>query len=234
MNYFSRPITKFSENRASGYPVKADTGAIGGDLSHEFHIIADTGESALYYDKKLETINPQNCSLEEIKAIYAMADEMHDPNAIKEEDLVCKRGIEVGHIFYFADKYTKPLGATVIDKNQKPCDVHMGSYGIGVSRLAQAIIEAMGDDKGVVLPASVAPYKIILSNISPKDEKATNWADQVYTALLDNNISVLYDDRADIGVGGKFADAELLGSPLNFVIGKRLVEEKENRSYSPS
>lgn len=210
-------------------PVKADTGAIGGDLSHEFHVIANTGESALYYDKKLASIDPQNHSLQDITSIYAVADDMHNPDdcPVASDDLICKRGIEVGHIFYFADKYSKPLNATVIDKDQNEQTIHMGSYGIGVSRLAQAIVEALSDDRGIVLPSTVAPYTVILSNISPKDQATTTWVDQVYETLRDNNISVLYDDRADQGVGAKFANAELLGAPFHFVIGKRLLEEKK-------
>ncbi len=182
-------------------PVRANTGPIGGDLSHEFHIIAQTGESALYYTDDFS---------------YAMADEMHDP-AKAPEGVKEARGIEVGHIFYFGDKYSKAMNAKLQGKDGKEIFPQMGSYGIGVSRIVGAIIEASHDDLGIIWPEAVAPYKVGLINIKPGDAATDKICDEIYAKLP----SVLYDEREGAGAGAKFATMDLIGLPWQLAVGPR-------------
>jgi prolyl-tRNA synthetase len=195
-------------------PVRANTGPIGGDLSHEFHIVAGTGESALYYTDDFS---------------YAMADEMHDPAkapaGVKEA-----RGIEVGHIFYFGDKYSKAMNVKLQGADGKEVVPQMGSYGIGVSRVVAAIIEASHDDKGIIWPTEVAPYKVGLINLKVGDVLCDKMADEIYAKLP----SCLYDDTA-AGAGAKFASMDLIGLPWQITIGPRgaangLVELKNRKT----
>ncbi|WP_410542917.1 proline--tRNA ligase [Wolbachia endosymbiont of Tetranychus urticae] len=198
--------------------VRADTGPIGGNLSHEFHILANTGESTLYYDNKLfELLESED--IESLKSIYAVADDMHDPKIcpIPQEQLNVSKGIEIGHIFYFGDKYSKPMKASVTSQDGKNVNMHMGSYGIGVSRLVGAIIEAFHDDKGIIWPEAVAPFKVGLINLQTK---VTEAADKIYKALKSDE--VLYDDT-DESVGVKFARMDLIGLPWQIIIGKKAV-----------
>jgi hypothetical protein len=162
--------------------MRADTGPIGGDLSHEFIILAETGESAVFCDRRwletdiLGTDVDYEGDLEPFFAkwtsLYAATDEKHDPKScpVPESELVAARGIEVGHIFYFGTKYSKPMNAVVQGPNGETVPVEMGSYGIGVSRLVGAIIEASHDEKGIIWPESVAPFKVGLINLRPGDE----------------------------------------------------------------
>lgn len=203
----------FKDMGLTAIPVRADTGPIGGDLSHEFHIVAQTGESALYYTPDYS---------------YAMADEMHKPEEAP-EDVLEARGIEVGHIFNFGTKYTDAMGVKIQGKDGKPTVPHMGSYGIGISRLVGAIIEASHDDDGIIWPESVAPYKVGLINIRQKDEACSKLCEEIYAKLP----SCLYDDR-DAGAGQKFANMDLIGLPWQLAIGPRGVEagtvELKNRA----
>lgn len=203
--------------------VKADTGPIGGKLSHEFHILAKTGESTLYYDKKFTELL-KNDDIESLKNIYAVADDMHNPQTclIPQEQLESSKGIEIGHIFYFGDKYSKPMKASVILKDGRSVNMHMGSYGIGVSRLVGAIIEAFHDDKGIKWPEAVAPFKIGLINLQPKTAESTNAAEKIYTALGDSEI--LYDDSEE-SVGVKLARMDLIGLPQQIVVGRKAVND---------
>jgi len=194
-------------------PVRANTGPIGGDLSHEFHIVAQTGESALYYTDDFS---------------YAMADEMHDP-ATAPAGFKEARGIEVGHIFNFGTKYSAAMNAKVQGADGKEIFPHMGSYGIGVSRIVGAIIEASHDDAGIIWPESVAPYKVGLINIKQGDEACDKLCEEIYAKLP----SCLYND-GNTGAGQKFATMDLIGLPWQIAVGPRGIEagtvELKNRN----
>ena len=210
-------------------PVRADTGAIGGDLSHEFQILAETGESTLYYDKEIEnfelaslTGNIAPETIEKLQGLYAMEEEKHDPDncPVAAEDLRTAKGIEIGHIFFFGTKYSESMNAKVAGPEGNLIPVEMGSYGIGVSRLVGALIEANHDDNGIIWPEAVAPYKVGLINLRIKDEGCTAACDGIYQKLTNAGVEVLYDDR-DIGAGGKFADMDLSGLPWQLIVGPR-------------
>lgn len=207
-------------------PVQADPGAIGGNMSHEFQILAETGESTLYYDKRYEELaNADSIDYDELIRLYAVESDKHDPAncPVSEDQLLVRKGIEVGHIFYFGTKYSESMGAKVAGPDGKPVYPEMGSYGIGVSRLVGAIIEASHDDKGIIWPESVAPFQVIIIDLAKQDNATTSMADQLHMRLLNNRIDTLYDDRNE-RPGVKFASAELIGIPYQVVIGKRSVE----------
>src|SRR6266581_4365449 len=205
-------------------PMRAETGPIGGDLSHEFIILADTGESAVYCDRAwlatdiLAAEVDYRGDLEPMfrhwTSLYAATDEKHDHAAcpIPNEELVTARGIEVGHIFYFGDKYSRPMGALATGPDGEVMALEMGSYGIGVSRLVGALIEANHDDAGIIWPQSVAPFRAGLINLRPADDKCRAAADDLYAKLRNIGIDVLYDDRDD-SPGAKFAAMDLIGLP---------------------
>ena len=219
-------------------PVAADTGPIGGDLSHEFVILAETGESEIFchadildvpvpdadYDGALEPI------IEKFTDYYARSDEMHDADKFTAEVPADKqltaRGIEVGHIFYFGQKYSEPMNAYVTGPDGKDVAVHSGSYGIGVSRLVGGIIEACHDEDGIVWPWAVAPFHIGLVNLKPGHEGCDALSEKLEAALTQNGLDVLYDDR-DERAGTKFSDMDLIGLPWQAVIGPRGAENGE-------
>lgn len=233
MNMFRAYLSTFRRLGLTPIPVRADTGAIGGDLSHEFQILAETGESQLYYDKAFET--SQDMSAEEMKDLYAAADEQHDPEKcpVAERDLRTARGIEVGHIFYFGTKYSEPLGAMVTDSDGNQIPVEMGSYGIGVSRLVGAIIEASHDEDGIIWPEAVAPFMVGLINLRGGDNDCAQACDVLYTALKNAGVTVLYDDT-DVSAGQKFARMDLIGLPWQVAVGPRGIKngtiELKNRA----
>jgi prolyl-tRNA synthetase len=204
--------------------MQAETGPIGGNMSHEFQILAQTGESAVYYDAAFEQIDFTSADLDpdQLKSLYAAADEKHDPKTcpIPADRLRSGRGIEVGHIFHFGTKYSKVMGATVMAADGSEVPVEMGSYGIGVSRLVGALIEAFHDEKGIVWPESVAPFKIGLVNLRPDDAATTALAEDLYARLQALGVAVLMDDR-DERAGVKFATMELIGLPWQVVVGPR-------------
>jgi len=227
-------------------PLRADTGPIGGDLSHEFIILADTGESEVFYHKdilNLQTPEDKDYSPEELQGIvdtwtslYAAADEMHDPDncPISGDDLVTRRGIEVGHIFHFGQKYSEAMGATVTGPDGKDVTVSMGSYGIGVSRLVGGIIEACHDENGIIWPEEVAPFQVGLINLKSGDEACDAACEDLYAKLNAAGVEVLYDDTSD-RAGAKFANMDLVGLPWQFSIGPRgvkngVVEVKNRKS----
>jgi len=211
-------------------PMVADTGPIGGDLSHEFIILAPTGESQVYFDAAFETLdfsrdayNAENeddlarC-FTDLTTHYAATDEKHDEAAwANVENKREGRGIEVGHIFYFGTKYSDPMGLTVVGRDGAKIIPHMGSYGVGVSRLVGAVIEASHDDKGIIWPDSIAPFKAVIINLKTGDATCDALCEQAYTALKGE---ALYDDR-DERAGAKFNDADLMGHPWQIVIGPR-------------
>lgn len=190
--------------------VLADTGAIGGNYSHEFHVLAGTGEDDLLFDPDGE---------------YAVNVEKYDENEAPRprHELLEKKGIEVGHIFLLEDVYSKPLNATVMCQDGSTPAVTMGCYGIGVSRVVAAAIEQCHDENGIVWPESIAPFQIHLLNITTKNEDVCTAAEKLYEDLQTQGFEVLYDDRNE-GPGAKFADADLIGMPWQVVIGKRGLE----------
>ena len=227
-------LRTFARMGLKAIPMRADTGPIGGELSHEFQILADTGESEVYCDRRwLETDIlaaaeglDYDSDLEPFfrhwTSLYAATDEMHKPEScpIPPEELVSARGIEVGHIFYFGTKYSQPLGAVVAGPDGAEVPLEMGSYGIGVSRLVGALIEANHDDSGIIWPESVAPFRLGLINLRPADDKCRAAADDLYGKLRNAGLEVLYDDRDD-SPGAKFAAMDLVGLPDQLIIGPR-------------
>ncbi len=208
-------------------PVVADNGEIGGNLSHEFHVLAKNGESVLYYDKKFDLLKEELVKdIELAKSLYAATEEKHDlaKCALSEKNLATQRGIEVGHIFNFGDKYSKLLNCCVNDDKGKRVPVNMGSYGIGISRLAAAIIEVNHDDNGIIWPISVAPFKVSIINLNVKDHNSTILASDVYNQLKAKNIEILLDDT-DQRIGVKFATHDLIGSPWQVIVGPKSAEQ---------
>ena len=225
-------LRSFARMGLKAIPMQADTGPIGGDLSHEFIILAETGESQVYchrdfidYDV-LETDIDYGGDLaplvEHWTNLYAATDEMHDraQAAALGAALISARGIEVGHIFYFGTKYSEAMGAKVTGPGGEDIAVEMGSYGIGVSRLVGAIIEAFHDDDGIIWPASVAPFDAGLINLKAGDGACDGVCDELYRKLGGAGIEVLYDDR-DERAGAKFAEMDLIGLPWQVIVGPR-------------
>lgn len=225
-------LRTFDRMGVRAIPMRAATGPIGGNLSHEFLILADTGESGVFVHRDLLTkpipdrvdfdgdLQPL---VDEWTGMYAATDEMHDAAAAASlgDALVSARGIEVGHIFYFGTKYSEPMGCRVAGPDGQDVNLHMGSYGIGVSRLVGAIIEASHDDKGIIWPESVAPFRVALINVKPGDATVDAVAEGLYHTLCNAGVDVLYDDRADERAGAKFATADLIGLPWHVVVGPK-------------
>jgi prolyl-tRNA synthetase len=218
-------------------PVRADTGPIGGDLSHEFIILAETGESEVFAHRDLVEMGAPGHDLDwegdlqplvdKRTALYAASDEMHDAaayEALPEDKRMTARGIEVGHIFYFGTKYSAPMKANVTGPDGKDTPVQMGSYGVGVSRLVAGIIEASHDDSGIIWPDSVAPFGAAVLNLRVGDAGCDEVCEQAYKALTDAGIDPLYDDRDD-RPGAKFAATDLVGIPWQIVVGPKAVAE---------
>lgn len=215
-----------------GIPMQADTGPIGGDLSHEFLVLAETGESGVFVHKDLLEFDIPGDDIDydddlqpivdKWTSLYAATDEKHEDGAGAElgDKLLEARGIEVGHIFHFGSKYSEPMGATVMDKNGDTVPLQMGSYGIGVSRLIGAIIEASHDDNGIIWPESVAPFKVGLINLKSGDEACDATCAKVYNELNAAGCETLLDDTSE-RAGGKFKNMDLIGLPWQVVIGPR-------------
>jgi prolyl-tRNA synthetase len=239
-------LRTFARMGLKAIPMQAETGPIGGDLSHEFQVLAETGESEVFcdpawlerdilagtvdYDGDLEP------AFRDWTALYAATSDIHDPAKcpVPADKLVTARGIEVGQTFYFGSKYSKPMGAVVAGPNGEEIALEMGSYGIGVSRLVGALIEVNHDDGGIIWPESVAPFPIGLINLRAADEKCRAAADDLYGKLRNAGVEVLYDDR-DESPGAKFAAMDLIGLPYQAIIGPRgvavgTIEVKSRRS----
>ena len=223
---FKAYIKTFLRMGLTPISLRAETGPIGGNLSHEFQVLANTGESTLYYDKELESLDTKNLDPNKLQSYYAAVDDQHnDQNCpIPKEDLKISKGIEVGHIFYFGTKYSEKLNAYVQDSNGKRVAVHMGSYGIGVSRLVGALIEANHDEKGIKWPKSVAPFKLSVLNLMPDDQNCNTKSSEYYSYFMSENIDTLYDDR-NCSIGKKLSDNDLIGTPIQIIIGKRDLSE---------
>ena len=238
-------LRTFARMGLRAIPMKADSGPIGGDLSHEFIVLADTGESAVFCHKTLlEKPVPENVNYEgdlqpivdDWTSYYAATEEKHDAVAAAKigGELVSARGIEVGHIFHFGKKYSDPMNARVIGQDGNPASVFMGSYGIGVSRLVGAIIEANHDDAGIIWPASVAPFHVGIINLKTGDAACDEACAKLHKAIKMHGLDVLVDDRDD-RAGVKFADMDLIGLPWQVIVGpkgvaKGMVELKNRRT----
>ena len=238
-------LKTFARMGLTAIPMEADTGPIGGDMSHEFIILADTGESGVYFHKdwlNADLVTQVNYDedlqpvIDRFTSLYARADEMHDPDQcpVPADELMSLRGIEVGHIFYFGEKYSAAMGASVAgpDGSNKP--VHMGSYGIGVSRLVGGIIEASHDEKGIIWPRAVAPFDVAVVNLKVGDDTCMTCADDLYARLQAAGADPIYDDRDD-RPGAKLAAMDLIGIPWQIIIGPRgmdngVVEVKNRRT----
>ncbi len=216
-------------------PMRADSGPIGGDDTHEFLVLAETGESEVFYDSAVTDLSfgdrdidyddHAQCAgvMEEFTNLYARTDETHDPDLfdkVPEERRRVARGIEVGQIFYFGTKYSDALNAVVQGPDGKQVPVHMGSHGIGVSRLLGAIIEASHDDKGIIWPEGVTPYHCGIVNLKQGDEEADGACEALYASLTALGLEPLYDDRNE-RAGGKFATMDLIGLPWRITVGPR-------------
>ena len=233
-------LRTFRRMGLTAIPMQADTGPIGGDLSHEFLIQADTGESEVFFDSDIvdrdvfsaDLSQPEaaNEAFNYLTSAYARTDETHDQalyeTEVPEDRRRQRRGIEVGHIFYFGTKYSEPLNGNVMNEQGQEVPVHMGSYGIGVSRLVGGIIEASHDDRGIIWPEEVAPFHIGLINLKTGDGGCDQACEQLYSKLTAAGVETLYDDR-DVRAGGKFADMDLIGLPWQIVIGPRGLEKDE-------
>ena len=244
---FAAYLRTFARLGLKAVPMTAESGPIGGNLSHEFVILAETGETELFthqdlleqdvlardidYDSDLSPL------VADWTRHYARTEDMHDPEAyaaeVPADKQVHRRGIEVGHIFYFGTKYSEPLGAYVSTREGESVPVHMGSYGIGVSRLVGGIIEASHDEAGIVWPESVAPFKVGLINLRAADSACEAACDDLHRRLSDAGVDVLYDDTGE-SAGAKFAQMDLIGLPWQVVVGPRGVKagtvELKNRA----
>jgi prolyl-tRNA synthetase len=230
-------LRTFARMGLRAIPMRADTGPIGGDMSHEFLILAETGESQVYYHGDYLDFDVPGAGIDygadlqpivdRWTALYAATDNQHDPAVFEAEVAEDKRrearGIEVGHIFNFGTKYSKAMGATVSDADGAQVAVEMGSYGIGVSRLVGAIIEASHDDDGIIWPDAVAPFTVGLINLKVGDAACDTECAALYAKLRDAGCEVLYDDR-DGRAGVKFATMDLIGLPWQLVVGPRGVK----------
>ena len=228
-------LRTFSRMGLKAIPMAADSGPIGGDMSHEFLILADTGESEVFCHRGILSFDvpgddvdyriDQQPVVDKWTSLYAATDEKH--NAAKEEelgdDLVAARGIEVGHIFYFGTKYSKAMNAVVASPDGQEIPVEMGSYGIGVSRLVAGIIEASHDEDGIIWPEPVAPFGAGIINLRAGDALCDTTCEDLYFKLSSAGLDPLYDDR-DERAGVKFANMDLIGLPWQVVVGPRGLE----------
>ncbi len=239
--FFLSYLKTFKKLNLKAIPMAADTGPIGGNLSHEFIILAETGESKIFTDKRIFDLSIDNAKLEkeslgnmrkEYEQYYAVTDEKFDKTEfekkVSEKDRLITKGIEVGHIFYFGDKYSKPMGASVDLPGGKKDFVKMGSYGIGVSRLVGAIIEAKYDEKNEVMkwPISIAPYHVaIIPMINKNDNSQLDKANNILLELEKNNIEAIIDDT-DENISSKIKKMNLIGVPFQIIIGKQVEGDK--------
>jgi len=227
----------FSKMGLKAIPMKADTGPIGGDLSHEFIVIADTGESEVYVEEQLlnfegslANINYNDDLQEEVNkftSFYAATEEKHHDSNFKNDKntLIKTRGIEVGHIFHFGQKYSLPMRATISDKAGENIPVFMGSYGVGLSRLVGAVIEANHDQKGIIWPKEITPWDYNIINLKIGDDKCEKICLNLYKTMNKNLLKVLYDDT-DERAGTKLARADLIGLPYQIIIGPKGIKDQ--------
>ncbi|MDC9701693.1 MAG: proline--tRNA ligase [Alphaproteobacteria bacterium] len=223
----------FSSFGLKAIPMIADTGPIGGDLSHEFLVLANTGESSIFCDKALigqsipgDNIDYEREDLEELAKAwtgkYAATEEKHDPyqfeSEVSPDHRLTARGIEVGHIFYFGSKYSEPMRAFLQTREKGQVPLQMGSYGIGISRLIGAIIEVFHDESGIIWPESVAPFHVGIINLKQGDTGVDSLCERLYAQCLSTGIEVLYDDTGE-RAGSKFKNMDLIGLPWQLIVG---------------
>ncbi|MEZ5895817.1 MAG: proline--tRNA ligase [Parvularculaceae bacterium] len=227
-------LRTFARMGLTSIPMRAETGPIGGDLSHEFIVLAETGESGVFCDRRLLDLEVPGADVDyedDLQPVidrytnyYAATEDVHDSKEFEakvgKEDRIAARGIEVGQVFYFGDKYSKPMRAMAAGPDGKEAPVEMGSYGVGVSRLVGALIEAFHDDQGCKWPVSVAPFHVGLINLKQGDEATDTACAKAYEALSAEGVEVLYDDTAG-RPGEKFARMDLIGLPFQVVVGPR-------------
>jgi prolyl-tRNA synthetase len=238
LSYYTQMLAylrTFQRMGIQAVPMKAASGPIGGDLSHEFIVLAPTGESEVFYDAAFEEIDWQQSDVDygddkalhrlfkRVSSTYAATDETHDEklwNRVTESKRRTGRGIEVGHIFYFGDKYSAAMGLKVSGPDGHPVTPLMGSYGVGVSRLVAAIIEASHDEAGIIWPEAVAPWRVGLVTMRGDDKPTVAAAESLYQQLIGAGIETLYDDRDERG-GAKLASMDLIGLPWQLIVGPR-------------
>ncbi|MFN3348521.1 proline--tRNA ligase [Pseudorhodoplanes sp.] len=228
-------LRTFARMGLKAIPMVAETGPIGGNLSHEFIILASTGESEVFChrdyldfavpgeDVDFDDVAGLQSTVERWTSLYAATSEMHDQSAfaaLPEAARVSARGIEVGHIFYFGTKYSEPMKAVVAGPDGSERPVHMGSYGIGPSRLVAAIIEASHDDAGIIWPESVAPFRVAILNLKQGDAATDAACEKLYSGLQARGVDTLYHDL-DERPGSKFASTDLVGIPWQVVVGPK-------------
>ena len=226
-NMFKCYLEIFNEIGINVIPVKADPGTMGGDLSHEFHLISKSGDTDIYYDKKIGDINSLNTknSFKLLRNLYSVTkNEYKKKQDLDASKLIKTKGIEIGHIFYFGTKYSDKLDAYVLNEKGQKINVEMGSYGIGISRLVAAIIESSHDEKGIIWPKNISPFNVGLINLNNKNKELIRIADKLYDYLKKNNIDVLYDDTNE-RPGEKFANIDLIGVPSQIILGENSLKE---------
>ncbi|HEY3813955.1 MAG TPA: proline--tRNA ligase [Caulobacteraceae bacterium] len=230
-------LNTFARMGLQSVPMRAETGPIGGDLSHEFIILADTGESQVYCHKDLVEMGSPGAGVDwdnlqpivdKHTSLYAATEDVHDAarfdSEVPADKRLSARGIEVGQVFFFGDKYSKPMKAVVAGPDGVERPVQMGSYGVGVSRLVGAIIEASHDDNGIIWPDSVAPFDAAVINLRVGDAACNAACEDAYAQLTRRGKDVLYDDT-DERPGGKFATADLIGLPWQLIVGPKGLAE---------
>lgn len=233
--YYQAYLKIFQDMGLVAIPSRANTGQIGGDLSHEFLVLADSGESKVYFDKNFNQYieklqNGKSLSSDEVKnmrKLYAKADEEHNESDVPAGvEIEQRKAIEVGHIFNFGTKYSKAFKLEFADSSGDVIFPEMGSYGIGVSRLVAAMIEANHDDRGMIWHPSIAPFAVHLVNIHTNNQEVTKFADGVYQKLSNAGISVLYDDTSN-STGSKLSTADLLGMPIQAIISQKTMDDSQ-------
>jgi prolyl-tRNA synthetase len=238
LSYYTQMLAylrTFQRMGIQAVPMKAASGPIGGDLSHEFIVLASTGESEVFYDAAFEEIDWQQSDVDygneqdlqrlfsRVSSTYAATDETHDEalwTKVDEYKRRTGRGIEVGHIFYFGDKYSAAMGLKVSGQDGSPVTPLMGSYGVGVSRLVGAVIEASHDEAGIIWPEALAPWRVGLVTMRADDQASSEAAESLYRQLVGAGVETLYDDRDERG-GAKLASMDLIGLPWQLIVGPR-------------
>lgn len=231
-------LKTFEKFDLKAIPMKAETGPIGGDLSHEFIILAETGESEVFLDKNLLEIETKNIDYTKSKidkivnkysSFYAATDEKHDviefEKKVEKKNRLNTRGIEIGHIFYFGDKYSKSMKAFVNSKDGSNINPQMGSYGIGVSRLPAAIIEAKYNGEYMKWPNSVTPFKVAILNLGKNGDEADQKSEDIYQILKNSNLDPILDDTSE-NPSSKFKNFDLIGIPYQIIIGSKLKKDE--------
>lgn len=231
-------LKTFEKFDLKAIPMKAETGPIGGDLSHEFIILAETGESEVFLDKNLLEIETKNIDYTKEKidkivnkysSFYAATDEKHDviefEKKVEKKNRLNTRGIEIGHIFYFGDKYSKSMKAFVNSKDGSNINPQMGSYGIGVSRLPAAIIEAKYNGEYMKWPNSVTPFKVAILNLGKNGDEADQKSQDIYQILKNSNLDPILDDTSE-NPSSKFKNFDLIGIPYQIIIGSKLKKDE--------